>query len=92
MTTTLTVLTLASDNVSNTSISTENGALLYKVETTAEKSTFGTNIVTRVYSASGSELASLEWHDFRDDKVTVGDKKQMAIGKWLRKGGFGRGS
>ena len=74
------VLTLAPDNVSNATLTAENGERLYTVSTDHAEKT-----VTTVRNAKDEVLATLEWRDVLPDRVTLGDGKQISIGDWMKK-------
>ena len=81
MATDLTVLTLTPDNVKNCTITDALGVLVYSVATEyTGKATF-----TRVRNAKDEIIATLEWRDVLSDKVTIGDRKPMSLGDWMKK-------
>ena len=72
------ILTLSPDNPSNTTLLDPDNNVVYTVHTTHDNET-----VTHVKNADDEELASLEWHDVRFDKVTVGNKAPVSLRDWL---------
>ncbi|KAJ3534053.1 hypothetical protein NM688_g7191 [Phlebia brevispora] len=77
----LTVLTLTPDNVSNTTITSSTGEVLYYVITEhTKKATY-----TCVRNAQQEVIASSEWQDVLPDKVTIGNRKPMSLAVWMRR-------
>ncbi|GJE96542.1 hypothetical protein PsYK624_127390 [Phanerochaete sordida] len=74
------VLTLAPDNVSNATLTAEDGTVLYTVSTA-----HGDKTTTSVRNASDEVLATLEWRDVLPDRVAVGGAKQISMGDWMKR-------
>ena len=74
-------LTLTPDNPSNTTITDEQGRVVYRVETVFP----GSKTITQVRDANNDVLAALEWHEFRSDRLTRGRGKEIALNDWLKK-------
>ncbi|TCD60900.1 hypothetical protein EIP91_009310 [Steccherinum ochraceum] len=73
-------LYLSSDNVSNCTLSTEDGTVLYAVYTEHTPKT-----VTQVRNEHGEVIASMEWRKTLSDRVTVGANKPVALSDWMKK-------
>ncbi|KAF7799792.1 hypothetical protein EIP86_011034 [Pleurotus ostreatoroseus] len=75
------VLTLTPDNPSNTTITTATGDIAYiAVTENSKKGTF-----TQVRNAEEEVIAFSEWRDVRPDKITIGDRKPVSLGDWMRR-------
>ncbi|TFK88833.1 hypothetical protein K466DRAFT_645264 [Polyporus arcularius HHB13444] len=72
------VLTLTPDNPCNATVCDVDGKALYTVYTEHGKAT-----VTYVANADEEVLASLEWHDTRPDRVTLGKGSPMSLRDWM---------
>ena len=73
-------LFLSNDNVSNCTLSTEDGTVFYTVYTEHTPKT-----VTQVRNAEDEVIASLEWRDNLPDRVTLGENKAKSLGDWMKK-------
>lgn len=73
-------LYLSNDNVSNCTLSTEDGRVLYTVYTEHTPKT-----VTQVRNAENEVIASLEWRETLSDRVTLGANKPIALSDWMKK-------
>ena len=72
------VLTLTPDNPCNAALCDADGKALYTVHTEHGKET-----VTYVKNADEEVIASLEWHDTRPDRVTVGKGAPVSLRDWM---------
>ena len=77
----LTILTLTPDNPSNCTITDSLGVAVYSVITEHTKKA----TITQVRNADDEIIAYSEWRDVLPDKVTIGDKKPMSLGDWMKK-------
>lgn len=75
------VLTLKPDNVSNTSLVSQHGDIVYTVVTEHTKKA----TTTYVRKASEEPIASLEWRDVRPDRVSIGSNKPVSLGDWMKR-------
>jgi len=73
-------LCLRNDNVSNCTLSTEDGKVLYTVYTEHTPKT-----ITQVRNTENEVIASLEWRETLSDRVTLGDNKPVALNNWMKK-------
>ena len=76
----LIVLTITPDNPSNCCIMSATGEVVYTVITEHKKTT-----ITQVRDSKGDIIASSEWRDVLPDKITIGDKKPISLGDWMRR-------
>lgn len=75
------VLTLTPDNPSSTTITSATGEVVYFVDTKySEKGAF-----TQVHNAKEEVIAFSEWRDVLPDKITIGEKKPVSLGDWMKR-------
>lgn len=74
-------LTLTPNNVSNTTLISEDGRRLYTVITEHTKKA----TVTSVRNFRDEVIASLEWRDVLPDKVTIGERKPVLMTEWMKR-------
>lgn len=76
-------LTLTPDNPCNTQITDASGTVVYIVYTEHGQHAS----TTRVFDAADEVCASVVWNDIGigADKVAIGGREPVSIGKWLHK-------
>ncbi len=77
----ITVLTLTPDNPSNTTITSATGEVVYYADTKYSKE----GVYTQVHNAKEEMIAFSEWRDVLPDRITIGEKKPVSLGDWMKR-------
>ncbi|OCH95390.1 hypothetical protein OBBRIDRAFT_788274 [Obba rivulosa] len=75
------VLTFTPNNPSGTTITDEDGRVVYSVSTAHSEKPF----VTSIRNAYGETIATNIWRRSLPDKVTLSNKSPISVNDWLRK-------
>lgn len=75
-----TTFRLTPGNPCNTTITSPNGDILYRVHTE-----FTPKTITHVKNANDEEIGTLEWRETLSDRVTIKGGEAMSFSSWMHK-------